>query len=374
MSVECQICKKCIMDTTDRDIQFENGVCNHCLDYAQRLNTRINIGQEAETKLKKLVEKIKRSGKNKKYDCVIGISGGVDSTYAAYLCEKLGLRPLAVHYDNGWDTELAVSNIEKVLKKLDMDLFTYVNDWEEFKDLQLSFLYASVPDLEIPTDHAIYAILMKTAAQRNIRYVITGNNFKTESIMPKRWSYGHMDWKYIKNIQKRFGTKKLDSFPRYSLIYLSYLYVIKKIRLINIFNYIDYDRNQALEVLEKELNWQAYGGKHHESIITRFLQAYILPKKFNIDKRRAHLSNLINCGLITREEALEEIKNGACASDLLEQDKEYVIKKFGLSESEFESIMNSEPKTFLDYKNNYKSIMLLRKAILILRRKSFLPK
>ena len=191
-------CTRCVMDTTDPDIEFNrDGVCNHCIQYNINVYIR-TIKNNQKERLKKLVNEIKKTARKKDYDCIIGVSGGVDSTYVAYKCKELGLNPLAVHFDNGWDSELAIKNIEKILKKLSIDLYTYVIDWEEFKDLQLSFLKASTPDSEIPTDHAIYAILMHIAKQKKIKYIIGGMNYRTESIMPLKWSYGHADWKYIK--------------------------------------------------------------------------------------------------------------------------------------------------------------------------------
>ena len=213
------ICKNCIMDTSDVEIIFDNqGVCNHCHRYYEELPKRVFTGEVAEKKLADIVKRIQLKGEGRAYDCIIGVSGGVDSTYVAYLTKKLGIRALAVHFDNGWNSELAVSNIEKVLKKLDIDLYTYVIDWEEFKDLQLSFLKASTPDGEIPTDHAINALLFREASNRGIKYIINGMNFATESMAVKMWAYGHSDWKYIKAVQRKFGSKSLRKYPYYTFI------------------------------------------------------------------------------------------------------------------------------------------------------------
>ena len=371
MTGDIKICSRCVLDTTDSEINFDDkGVCNHCRTFELNYNTRMN----ANNGFPEIIDKIKADGRNKEYDCIIGVSGGIDSTYLAYLAKKNGLRPLAVHFDNGWNSELAVSNIEKVLKKLNIDLYTYVIDWEEFKSLQIAFLKASTPDSEVPTDHAIFALLLREANKRNIKYFLSGMNYKTESIMPDTWSYGHADWQYIKSINKQFGTVKLKYFPRYNFLYLFYTFFIKRMKMISWLNYVDFDKDQAMKILQDELDWKYYGGKHYESIYTRFFQSYILPKKFNIDKRKGHFSNLINIGQMTREEALAELKKETYPADLLANDKEYVIKKLGLTNDSFEEIMMLKPKTFRDYKTNYTKINKLKKIYNYLRNKKFFPK
>jgi N-acetyl sugar amidotransferase len=340
------------MDTSDPNIVFdENGNCNHCNRAVKLLATPpISLDKEGkQLELEKLISKIKAAGKNKQYDCLIGVSGGVDSTYLAYFIKKLGLKPLAVHLDNGWDSRLAVANIEKTLKKLDIDLFTYVIDWEEFRDLQLSFLKASTPDSEVPTDHAITAILYQIASKYKIKYILAGTNISTESILPKAWSQGHSDWKYINNIQKKFGTAKLKTFPHYNILSLFTNIAIRKIKFISILNYTDYVKDTALNILLNELDWENYGGKHQESIYTHFYQSYILPEKFGFDKRRAHLSSLIIDGQTTREEALKIMESPAITPESAMQEKEYVISKFNISKEEFENILNLPPKFFNDY-------------------------
>jgi len=358
-----QICTRCIMDTTDPDIQFdENEVCNHCRGYDEKVKQRLFRGEAGQKKINKLVNEIKIKGKNKKYDCIIGVSGGVDSTFVAFKVKELGLRPLAVHVDNGWDSELAVENIKDALKRLDIDLHTYSVEWEEFKDLQLSFLRASVPDAEIPTDHALMAVLYHVAAKVRVQFYICGYNITTEGILPTAWSYGHRDWKYIKSVHKKFGTLKLRSFSHCSLFGFLYYNFVKRIKTIRILNYMTYNKEDAMEVIKQELGWESYGGKHHESIYTRFLQAYILPRKFNIDKRRAHLSSLICSGQITRAEALEEMKHEPYPSEeIAKNDKEYVLEKLGLTEAEFEEIMSLPIKTFRDYPSNHWLFQIVRK-------------
>ncbi|MDT4969356.1 MAG: hypothetical protein QOJ64_4093 [Acidobacteriota bacterium] len=342
------ICVKCVMDTTDPDIQFDHdGICDHCRRYDQVNKEAVFTGQDGRQKLDAIIADVKEKGANKQYDCVIGVSGGVDSTYVAYKVKELGLRPLAVHLDNGWDSELAVKNIENTLTRLDIDLHTLVIDWTEFKDIQLSFLKASTPDAEIPSDHAIVASVHQTAERLGVKYTIWGENYRTETHLPAAWSTGHRDWKYIKSVHNQFGRVPFKTFPHLSLKNLVRGY--GRVRKLDILNYLDYVKKDAMQVLQKELDWKYYGGKHYESIYTRFYQGYILPRKFGFDKRKSHLSSLICSGEITREEALQELENETYPADLQEQDRIYVIKKLGLTESEFEAIMGLPRKTFWDY-------------------------
>lgn len=370
-----QQCKRCIMDTTDLNITFdENGVCNHCHRYDYLLHQRVFQGDEAEEKLKNLITSIRRSGKNHTYDCIIGVSGGVDSTYVAYLTIKLGLRPLAVHFDNGWNSELAVSNIEKVLDRLGIDLYTYVIDWPIFKDLQLAFLKASTPDGEIPTDHAINALLFQEANKRGIKYIINGMNFATESMAVQSWAYGHSDWKYIKSIYQKFGTKKLKNYPKFSFIELGWWTLVKRIKVVSILNYIEYNKEITMKILKDELGWIYYGGKHYESVYTRFFQGYILPLKYNIDKRIGHLSDLIRAGQITRNQALDEIRKPIYDEKLLRQDKAFVMKKFDLDEKKFEELMSIPNKRFNDYPNSALIVERLKRFVNFLRKNGIYSK
>lgn len=351
-----RMCVRCIMDTSDPDIQFdENGFCNHCRKYEEKVKIELCTNEEGQRKLERLVTAIKKAGEGKEYDCIVGVSGGVDSTMVAYLVkEKLKLRPLAVHMDNGWNSELAVSNVERTLKALDIDLYTYVIDWEEFKDLQLSFLKASVTNCEIPTDHAIMAILYQIAAKHGMKYILSGTNVTSEGIhLPPTWGYDAKDWRQVKGIHKRFGSTRLKSFPQLKARDFLYYTFVKGIRFVPILNYFPYVKEDAKKLLERELDWRDYGGKHYESIYTRFYQAYILPQKFNIDKRRVHLSTLICSKQMTREQALEEIEQELYEPDKLIEDRDFVIKKLGLTDQEFEEIMARPIKTYRDYPSNY---------------------
>lgn len=367
-------CSRCVMsNVADKNIFFDmNGLCNHCKRYDALKNSR--IADDGEKSLERLLSKIKKSGKGKDFDCIIGVSGGVDSTYVAYLTKKFGLRALAVHFDNGWNSELAVKNIENVLRKLEIELYTFVVDWDEFRDLQLSFLKASVPDGEIPTDHAISALLWKTARKFNIKYILSGLNFATEAVSVPDWSYGHSDWKYIKNIHKKFGNKKLKSYPHFNFFDLFYTNFIRSIKSVSILNYLKYNKNQAMKLLEKDLDWRKYEGKHYESFYTKFYQGYILPKQFNVDKRYGHYSDLINSNQIRRDDALRELKNPALPLKTIEKDKEYVAKKLMITADELNFLISRPPKSFRDYPNSFKLVQTARNLVNLLRKFKLYPK
>lgn len=345
---EYQICTRCVMDTSDPEIGFdEQGVCSHCHHRDEMIAKHVLTGEAGRRKLEEVVEEVRRSGRGKPYDCVIGVSGGVDSTYLAWQVKQMGLRPLAVHLDNGWDSELAVKNIENTVRMLGVDLHTHVLDWDEFKDLQLAFLRSSTPDSEIPTDHAIVAVLYQTARRHGIKYILSGQNLRTESHLPAAWSNGHVDYRYLKSIHRMFGTRPLRTFP-YMTWWQARLYPVQNPR-IDILNYMDYVKADALKVLQEQLGWKYYGGKHYESIYTRFYQGYILPVKFGFDKRRMHFSSLVCAGEMTREQALEELKGAPYPPELQREDREFVVKKFGLTDAEFQAIMDLPPKEFWDY-------------------------
>lgn len=350
-----QQCTRCIMDTTDSEIVFDDkGHCNHCNVYFEEDKYYSYKGKETDLQLEKLVSKIKEDGKNSDYDCMVGVSGGVDSTYVAYLTKKLGLRVLTFHFDNGWNSELAVKNVENIVKKLDFDYQTWVVDWEEFKDLQLSFLKSSVANAETPSDHAFLAASYKLCSKYNIKYILSGSNFATEGILPNSWGYNAKDVKHLKAIHKIFGKIPFKTYPLLGFYREVYYTYIKKIKMIRLLNYVPYVKEDAMKIIQNELGWVYYGGKHYESVFTRFFQAYYLPKKFNYDKRLAHLSTLICSGQISREDALKEMQIETYPAELLEQDKEYVMKKLGLNKLELEEIIEAPAKTYSDYPNGEK--------------------
>lgn len=351
-----RVCTRCIMDTSDVEIRFnDEGVCNHCIRHQRQMRAFLKKGPDAEAALASLVKRVQEGTGKQKYNCIIGLSGGVDSSYVAYVVKKVGLKPLAVHLDNGWNSTEAVSNIKRIVSELDIDLYTEVLDWEEFRDLQLAFLRASTPDSEIPTDHAIWALMMSSAVRWGVRHIIIGRNLQSEGILPRTWSRGHNDWKYIKNVHKRFGTVPLKTFPHYSVVrHIHYRKVIR-LQSTDILNLVEYDREDAKDILKREVGWQDYGGKHHESIYTRFFQAYILPTKFGIDKRRAHFSNLISSGYMTREQALGRMSSPPCQPELMCTDKRFVAKKLGITETELDQILAAPPKTIYDYPSHERS-------------------
>lgn len=347
-------CSRCVMDTTAKEISFDdNGECNFCKHYDIVEKSEVfsdKIGQE---KLDLLVSEIKKKGKNKKYDVLIGLSGGVDSSYVAYLLKKkYNLRALAVHLDNGWNTELAVANVEEIIKRLDIDLITNVLDWEEFRDIQSSFLKSSISNIEIPTDHAIWATLVKTAGKYGISYIVAGNNVVTESIMPESWLYGSKDSKLIRSIHKKFGKIKMKTYPYLTTFDFFKFLILKNIRWVPILNYVPFVKEEAKQLLIDELGWRDYGGKHYENIFTRFFHAYYLPEKFGYDLRKCYLSALVCSGQMNRGEALKELNNPPASKKVLNEDRDYVIKKLGLSNDEFDNIISNLNKEYTDFPNN----------------------
>ena len=347
-------CELTVMDNiADPDISFDgNGVCNYYHEYQEAERRDVFTGKPGQDKLDELVRRIKEDGKGAKYDCLIGLSGGVDSTYVAYLVKQLGLRPLAVHLDNGWNSELAVKNVENVITRLGFDLYTLVVNWEEFRDIQLAYLNASVVDIEVVSDHAIFATMYKLAKEQKINYILSGTNVVTEYIMPPGWLYKKMDFANLKDIHRQYGKKKLRTYPTFNFSKYVYYSAFLKLTPISILNYVPYNKQEVKEVIRKELDWRDYGGKHYESIFTKFYQAYILPEKFHIDKRKAHLSTLICSGQVSKETALRELEKPLYEPKELAADKEYVLKKFGLSEEDFSAIMKLPAKRHEDFKTD----------------------
>lgn len=360
-----KICSRCVMDSTIKVIDFDkNGICNYCREYLERVSNEIFKEPERSQKLQELVDRIQKDGKNKDYDCIIGVSGGVDSSYVAHLVKELGLRPLALHLDNGWNSELAVNNIKQLLDELGIDLYTHVIDWEEFKDLQKAFFRSSVENIEIASDHAINALLLKTANKYGIKYILNGSNLVTEGILAKQGGRD-IDYRLLKDIHKKFGTKKLKTYPAISIWHFAYLVLLKKIKFIPFLNYVDYDKEKAIQLLEEKYSWRRYGGKHYESIFTRFFQGYILPNKFNYDKRKSHFSTMIMSKQITRDEALKDLKENPYPSkELLAEDREFFLKKFDYTEEEFQKIMAQDPIPFTDYKSYERMFELLMPLVI----------
>lgn len=346
-----KICNRCVMDETVPDIHFdENGVCNLCTAALKKISDEVFTGSEGRIKLNNLANQI-RSSTKKKYNCIIGVSGGVDSSYVAYLTKSLGLNPLAVHLDNGWNTDTSVKNIKKILDKLDIDLYTHVIDWEEFRELQLSFLKSSIANAEIPTDQAITAILYKLAAKFGVKYIINGGNVNSESIMPESWMEDNLDTRLIKSIHKKYSNKALKTYPMMGYPKLAYYILVKKIKYVGILNFVDFDKEAAIKFLENEFGWTPYKEKHFESIFTRWFQSIYLIKKFNIDKRKAHFSSLIVSGFMKRDSALAELKKDYLDKESLNQDEDFIKEKFQLSHNEYGDIIGSDRQSINSFKS-----------------------
>lgn len=344
-----RVCTRCVMDTTDPEISFDaDGVCNHCHDYDRAVVEHVRPGAEGARLLEDRAAQIRRDGAGHRYDCVIGVSGGVDSTYVAYKVKQLGLRPLAVHLDNGWDSEVAASNISAAVRTLGIDLETLVIDWEEFKDVQLAFLRSGVPDCEIPSDHAIVSSLYQVAKQQRVRHCVWGYNARTETHLPRAWSQGHFDWGYIKAVHRRFGSGLIRTFPHMPFAASLPGGGFRAIHF-NLLDYVDYVKADVVQSLQRELGWRSYGGKHQESIYTRWYQGWFLPTRFGYDKRKTHLSSLICSGEIARDEARRMLEHPPYAEDLQRSDTEYVIKKFGLTAGEFHALMTGPKRSIADF-------------------------
>lgn len=349
------MCTRCIMDTSEPTITFDNeGVCRFCRDHEHDMLKKKRTPQELGHILSNTIEQIKADGKGKRYDCIIGLSGGVDSSYVAYLVKELGLRPLGVHFDNGWNAELAVYNIESICKKLDIDLYTHVVDWEEFKDLQLSFLKAGVANAEAPTDHGIFALLYRVARKHGVKHIIDGANTSTEyqrkGNMAGGWAYS--DLRQIKGIHDRFGTKKLRSYPTMSLIQKMMYRLVFGIKQFSILDHVEYKKEKVKAFMKEKLDWREYGGKHHESLFTKWHQVVYLVKRFGYDKRRPHLSDLIYSEQITRDQAAHEIEMSPIPlNDILELET-YIKKKFGFSDQEYADLISSPPVSYKQYPND----------------------
>lgn len=333
-------CAVTVMDTTDPEITFdEQGVSNWVSYFRNQVLPQWNpAGDEAA--FRELMQRIKNDGRNKDYDCAIGLSGGVDSSYLAYIAKREGLRPLIVHTDTGWNSNVAVRNIEKIIDACNFDLFTLVIDWDEMADVQRSFLRAGVPDQDIPQDHAIFAAFYGLAAKHRIKWVLSGHNFASESILPPAWGHDALDWRHIAAVHRRFGERPLGAFPRMSRARFGIEYtLLRGIRVIRPLNLLSYKKVEAVRTLEQEFDWQDYGGKHFESRWTRFYQGWWLPKRFGYDKRLAHLSSLILSGQITRDFALEELSKAPYTDAMMKEDLEFILKKLRISIFEWEELL-----------------------------------
>lgn len=366
-----QICTKTIMDTSDPGIAFdENGISDYYHNFHKNILPNWHTDERGEQELMKIAEKIKKEGVGKDFDCIIGMSGGLDSSYAVYIAkEKMGLRPLIFHVDAGWNTQQAVSNIEKVVDGLGLDLYTEVINWEEMKDLQVAFLKSQIADQDLPQDYAFFSALYQFARKYKIKYVLTGSNFSTECCRePEEWGgYAGIDKTLVNDIHKKFGKIPLKSFPIVDiLVYKLYYKYILGMEVFKPLNLVPYIKEDVEALLHERFGWEKFLHKHHESRFTRFYEDYWLPRKFGYEKRRAHFSSLILTNQMTREAALERISRPELSEQFLTQEFEYVANKLDLSVAELTAIFEGENKTYQDYKNKKSLIGLGAKVMTFL--------
>ena len=348
-----QECMRCIMDTGDPEISFNaEGICNHCRDFDLVAKDQWFPNEEGKQLLAGILGKIKKAGQTREYDCILGLSGGVDSSYLALKAHDWGLRPLVVHVDAGWNAELAVANIEAIVKYCGYDLHTHVVDWEEMRDLQLAYLRSGIANQDIPQDHIFFASLYHFAIRNNIRYVLSGGNLATEAIFPKAWHNDAMDAVNLKAIHKKFGSRPLQNYKTISFFECYIWYpLVKGMRTVRPLNYMPYNKDIALEELKQAVGYKPYKRKHGESLFTKLFQNHILPRRFGYDKRRPHLSSLIVSGQLSKQEALEKLAEPLYEAHELEQDIAYFCKKLGISREEFEGFLIAPLRHYTDFPN-----------------------
>lgn len=342
------------MDTSDPDIDFDNrGFCNHCRNH-YRAQISFGYGEERSSLLREReIEEIKRQSSSRPYDCILGVSGGVDSSYAALLAKEYGLRVLLMHVDNGWNTDVSVQNISKLVSFLNFDYTSDVIDWVSFREVQLAFLKSGSVDLEMPTDIAIFASLYKAAIKHKIKYIISGANLASEGMLPLTWGYHrYKDMRYYRAIAGKGLVKSLKRIPHLSLPEEIYVRLRYRINTLYLLNYIKYNKDGAKAILESQFGWRDYGGKHHESRITGFWQGFVMPTKFGFDYRRPTLSAEICTGQITRDVALRILEEPPSMDRFTEEEFIYIAKKFGITKAELQDTLNTPPKSYKDFRNS----------------------
>jgi aminotransferase len=348
------VCCRCVMDTSDPVISFDAaGVCNHCRDFDAVTRKHWFPNEEGARRLAAIVETIRRDGIGHEYDCIIGLSGGVDSSYLALKVAQWGLRPLVVHVDAGWNSELAVANIEKIVKHCDFDLHTHVVDWEEMRDLHLAYLRSGLSNQDVPQDHVFFASLYHFATKNGIRYILSGGNIATESIFPMAWHGGSaMDSINLKAVHRRYGERSLRTYNTISFFeYYVWYPFVKKMRTVRPLNYMPYDKRQAIAELTAAIGWRSYGRKHGESLFTKVFQNDYLPRKFGYDKRRPHLSSLIVSGQMTREEAMTKLEEPLYDKDELEVELNYFCKKLRITRAQYEEFIAAPKREYASFPN-----------------------
>lgn len=362
-----KICTNCVMDTSDSRIKFdENGVCDHCNDFQINVKPNWYPNEEGLKRLESTVSKIKEDGKNRDFDCLLGMSGGVDSSFLLHLAVKeLGLRPLVFHVDGGWNSELAVNNIQVMIDKLGLDLYTEVINWEEMKDFQLAYFKSGVPHIDIPQDHAFIATLYNFADKHNIKYILNGGNISTECVRnPMEWLYYGTDMAQINDIRKKFGTVKMKSYPFSPILrHKFYLKYIRKIQVVKPLDNLNYIKEDALKLLAEEYGWTPYPQKHFESRFTRFFEGFWLPERFGFDTRRVQFSSLILTGQLSRQEALEKLKKPAYNIETIKDEFNYIAKKLGITSSKLKEYLKMPKKFYWDYKNQERIFNLGAKVL-----------
>lgn len=348
-----QMCTRCVMDTTDPEITFdEESVCNHCHQFDKETSKRWFPNEKGKRQLQQIFNRIKEERKNYEYDCILGLSGGLDSSYLALVMKEYGMRPLAVHVDAGWNSELAVYNIEKVVKYCGYDLHTQIMNWPEVHDLQLAYLKAGVANQDVVQDHAFFASSYHFAVENKINYVMSGGNIATECVFPQSWHHAAMDAINLKAIHKKFGTLPLKDYKVISFLqYYLYYPFIKNMKTVRPLNYIPYTKEMALADLQKKVGYKPYGRKHGESRFTKFFQNHYLPTKFNMDKRKPHLSSMVLSGLMTRDQALEELAKPLYDANELREDKYYIAKKLGITVEQLDGYVSSPGHDYSEYSN-----------------------
>jgi len=362
MAKPYQVCKRCVMDTTDPEITFgSDGVCNHCRNFDEITSKGWFPNEEGAKRLSVILDRIRAAGKNQAYDCIIGLSGGVDSCYLALKVHEWGLRPLVVHVDAGWNSELAVANIEKVVKYCDYHLHTHVVDWMEIRDLQMAYLLSGVANQDVPQDHVFFASMYHFATKNRIKYILTGGNIATECIFPESWHGKAMDAINLKAIHRKYGERDLKTYGTISFLQYYFWYpFIKGMRTVRPLNYMPYNKATVTDEMERLIGWRSYGRKHGESIFTKLFQNYYLPTKFGYDKRRPHLSSMIVAGQLTREDALHKLEEPLYDPQELEGDIEYFCKKMKISRKQFEEFINAPAHHYTDFPNWNKRHQMLK--------------
>jgi len=350
-----QICSNCVMDTTDSEIVFDdNGVCDHCLGFETNVKPNWFPNEEGKQKVTEMIKAIKASGKGKQFDCILGLSGGLDSSYLLHLIvTEFGLRPLVFHVDGGWNSNLAVNNIQVLIDKLGLDLYTEVINWEEMKDFQLSFFKSGVPHLDVPQDMAFVATLYHFCNKHGIKYILNGGNISTECVRnPLEWIYYGTDMAQIKDIRRQFGTMKMKEYPFSNILYHKiYLRYFRGLKVVKPLNYLPYTKKLAIDTLSSEYGWTAYPQKHFESRFTRFYEGYWLPTRFGYDTRRIQLSSLILTGQVSRDEALKELEKLSYNADTIEDDFKFIATKLDISVEKLREYHTMPKKSYKDYKN-----------------------